>query len=384
MKRIPGLDALRGLAALSVVFCHCIDMLRDSSYQAAYTPVFHFFDLTIAKTLTNGLDAVLLFFMHSGFVLVLPFLSSTVAYHAFIVKRIFRIYPAHLVVISALLLLVWLIHPHPLPDMGEWFNRKCTIVPTLVDVLKQFSLIGLDVPAETTHFNGVIWSLVHEMRISLIFPLLALLYIRRPVIAQLLAIVLWPTITAYLQNLSIMADDPIRANFVVSFGYIQFFLVGIFLAEHRHGITQWWQRATRSTRAALLVLAIVCYAGHTQITWSLPFLPGDATSLLLALAVFVAAAANGEALFMARIPQWLGRISYSLYLVHVPILVLYTRLLHNYLPIWVIWLLVIGTSLALAHVLFLLIEAPFQQFGRFIANKMVPPEKKALVPAGVS
>ena len=87
-NRINYLDSIRGLAALTVVVFHCIS--NQWGYLTTAKISFLFF---------NGLDAVSLFFVLSGLVLTLqlkdiPQFSAT-DYKQFILKRIFRIYPAY-------------------------------------------------------------------------------------------------------------------------------------------------------------------------------------------------------------------------------------------------------------------------------------------------
>lgn len=383
-QRLPGLDSLRGLAALSVLFCHLLDSIRDTPLRESYGLIYLLSDKTVAHVFTNGLDAVLLFFMHSGFVLALPFTNTKVSTVGFTIKRIFRIYPAHIVVMLSLMAAIWFTHPTPLADMGEWFNRKCTILPSMIDIFKQSTLIGLDASIEPKHFNGVVWSLVHELRISFIFPLLALLFLRRHPFLQLLAIAMWPIAATKLHEISFIANRPLLYDFATTFGYIQYFFIGMFLAEHRHGIAEWWQKLTLSSKSGILVIGLLCYAGHSQLGWSIPFISGDSLALLFSLALFVICAANGESLFLKKFPQWLGKVSYSLYLIHIPILVLSIRIFHQTFPMWLIWIITISISLLLSDIMYKYIEHPFQTLGRSIAAKFtVKPKPTPQIPASI-
>src|ERR1035438_6360232 len=96
--RFKSLDALRGLAALVVVFHHLMlslpDALRDD---------LRYIDLPL---LMGGRFAVMLFFVLSGFVLALPYFAGTnSAYSPYLVRRFCRLYPpfAFAVLVSALL-----------------------------------------------------------------------------------------------------------------------------------------------------------------------------------------------------------------------------------------------------------------------------------------
>ena len=56
--------------------------------------------------------------------------------------------------------------------LSEWFNRSWTIESSQLNIL----LVG---KYNTDAYNGVIWSLVHEMRISIIFPLILMICLRK-------------------------------------------------------------------------------------------------------------------------------------------------------------------------------------------------------------
>src|SRR5208282_647946 len=85
VQRLSELDALRGIAALSVVLWHF--------FCATYTvpgvrPIYW---------IARGDGAVVLFFLLSGFVLSLPFFrAQKPAYLSFIIRRVCRIYLPYL------------------------------------------------------------------------------------------------------------------------------------------------------------------------------------------------------------------------------------------------------------------------------------------------
>src|ERR1700677_1903882 len=95
-RRFIELDALRGLAACAVIFLHYSSVPMElPTWLAdliAYTPFF---------LLVCGTQAVVFFFVLSGFVLSLPYIrGSSEPYLAFIIKRVFRIYIPYLVAIG--------------------------------------------------------------------------------------------------------------------------------------------------------------------------------------------------------------------------------------------------------------------------------------------
>jgi peptidoglycan/LPS O-acetylase OafA/YrhL len=68
-----------------------------------------------------------------------------------------------------------------------------------------------------------------------------------------------------------------------------------------------------------------------------------------------------------RFPRWLGRVSFSLYLTHLPILVAFVYLLGD--RNWVlVALLGIPTSLGFAYLFFRFVEAPSHRLAKRVAN----------------
>ncbi|WP_052069797.1 acyltransferase family protein [Streptacidiphilus albus] len=92
-QRLGWLDALRGVAAIAVVFQHVLPWLLGPQYAASH----RHFDL--------GIFGVFLFFLISGYI-VPASLERRGDVRAFWVGRIFRIYPLYLTVFAAALILL--------------------------------------------------------------------------------------------------------------------------------------------------------------------------------------------------------------------------------------------------------------------------------------
>ena len=106
-NRLDYLDSIRGLAAFSVLIYHFIFSLDT----------FHYWDGSVIQyylaMIFNGADAVSLFFVLSGLVLSYKYFNSennklSLNYSSFVIQRIFRIYPAFLVMICIYFLYVQL------------------------------------------------------------------------------------------------------------------------------------------------------------------------------------------------------------------------------------------------------------------------------------
>src|SRR5882762_8330002 len=98
-RHYPQLDALRGIAALMVVINHFV--LVGPLWWVTRSPL---------RVVALGHEAVILFFILSGFVLTLQLNSSSrINYLDYLIKRICRIYLPYLAVLLAAIAIVDLI-----------------------------------------------------------------------------------------------------------------------------------------------------------------------------------------------------------------------------------------------------------------------------------
>lgn len=117
--------------------------------------------------------------------------------------------------------------------------------------------------------------------------------------------------------------------------------------------------------AAGLGLVMITITGFV-ISTSLAF-PGPAALLPLlgAALVVVAGPDHAVARVLASSPmKWLGKVAYSLYLWHWPLLILFTVRSERDTPSIALGILVIGLSLALAHLTYSLVEDPLRQHAK--------------------
>jgi peptidoglycan/LPS O-acetylase OafA/YrhL len=365
-QRCTELDGLRGLAALSVFFFHVSCLFPTSATTAE-------FDRSPLRFLWDGGAAVDLFFVLSGFVLAAPFLGMAgraLEYRTFIVRRLFRILPAYwAALLLALLLRYGVYQPDGLAGLSKWV-REIWDTP-VKHIFDHVLLVGpwsdslLIYPVrfsdETTNsIDPVIWTLVVELRISLVYPLIILL-LRRTQSAYA---------GAYLLALSIalaLLAPPLWA--------LPQFVLGGLLARFRDEIAKAVARLGDVKALSLIVLAIylygVRYSFGLQPGWfQMHALASCGAALLIALVI----GGRGRRLLRSRLVQFLGATSYSFYLFHLPLLIA--------LVSWIrlaggsIWLAVAATaavSLVLAYASYRWIELPAQSLGRRLGLGRRPP-----------
>jgi len=170
-QRLGYVDAIRGIAAILVIYFHVgVDSLREGSLGAFETYAFTIW----TQWLDLGKIAVTMFFAVSGFVVPYSLLRSrTSPVRDFIVGRFFRLYPAYWMSIPFGILAYNSLHPTPID-----------IVTVLGNITMFQQFIGIE------NIIGVYWTL----QIELIFYFICVLLF----VAGLLrsnAAVFWTAIT---------------------------------------------------------------------------------------------------------------------------------------------------------------------------------------------
>lgn len=382
-ERLAALDAVRGLAALAVVFSHCLAtfppfsdvyLAPDRPHPAwvtllAYSPLHLFW---------GGQEEVLLFFVLSGFVLALPFVAGRgPSYGAFVVRRICRIYLPYAAVVAIAAALMAALAGAPPHGLGDWFYRSWSR-PLSWELAIDHALMLGATPLNTV--DAPVWSLVHEMRVSLLFPLLVAAVIRLPGLAPYaLALGLYAAGGWTMRAPWALAHIPL--TLAATLQYAAYFAAGAGLAKHREAIVAWLEARRPLALTGLVITALFLF----NVRWQLPGLPrgqellaGVGACMLLMLALGWPRARA----FLERAPwQWLGRISYSLYLTHVVVLLAMAHTLGRVLPMPLVIAAVPIVALVVAHVAHRLIEVPAIALGRHLTTRPRPEDGGAQVVA---
>ncbi|MFN2376053.1 MAG: acyltransferase family protein [Candidatus Binatia bacterium] len=318
----PGLESLRGLAILLVVLFHYKgQLLGDATLPASaswlWGPIY------------TGNSGVTLFFVLSGFLLSLPFLAEHLGGRAtplgrYAVSRVLRVVPLYYLAV----LVAWMSLGN-LPAVG----RALLFLPT------GFELFPYGVPW---------WSLSTEMQFYVLLPVCALLARHRAGRWLLLAgLVLWLACYANLYRQQHWMASPATLVWRDSlFGRAPNFLAGIVAAwihlagrDEKRPPTA-WTRLGVPLLATLGLLALATWVARVGTNEAdLQFPPWHAVEGAAWAAIVLAAAraarppatrANLRAAVRSGVDTvfgHLGRISYALFLVHLPIQVhvLYSR-----------------------------------------------------------
>jgi peptidoglycan/LPS O-acetylase OafA/YrhL len=219
-----------------------------------------------------------------------------------------------------------------------------------------------------TVLDSPVWSLAHELRISLIIPVLVLVQ-RRHGLQVMAGTFALTVIVAYLYGslfgdiLPLYGKTP-GGSFEVTAYYVWFFCLGIATALHRDAITNF---ATRY-RAELWIVSLVFLSIHWESRLLTDALYGIG-SMLLIWGVMVSPRVSDW--LMTPLMQWLGRISYSLYLTHLIVMLTLYYGLRKFAPPAYIYVVVgIPISLIIAHLFTRLVDGPAIRASRRLARRV--------------
>lgn len=348
--RLHHLDAMRGIAALSVVFSHVFGLNSELPQWGML-----------------GGAAVTFFFLLSGYVLGKSLSASGSRpiedALSYCVRRLFRLYPAIFVtlVVAAVLAKFYVI-PEISTKLSPWFSKsliKATQINGMYDYIGTFRLyyIRLDPP---------LWTIQIEFVCSLLLPLL-----------------IWPTKWHQIS----------RWGLLLILGYWKFsnpvwMPVWMRLATHLFefylGYIAWtlFPMIAEISPRKSKYLIISCLIGSMVWIW---FFDRSAAGIIsiLGLSAFLSFAGPGRWEFMQRklnspTLQFLGRISYSLYLIHLPILMFIWSIIYGKTKIVnvsfsqsiILLIAVLPASLMFSAAIECFVERPFNDYGHKISSSL--------------
>lgn len=364
--RIHAFDALRGLAACAVVISHLLLVMRgqqDAAYASFYQWI-QTFEMTPLRLLWAGQAAVVLFFTLSGFVLYLMLDRARLSLPAYATKRLVRLYIPYLAAIALGILGTALVGSHSLTGFNGWINKFWSWPISFKSVAEQLLFVG---QFNADRYDFTSWTLVHEMRISLLFPLLFIM-VRRlhwcaalapfVVISATLIIVRQPAFNIA----SFMAGGGLTA-WMYSLHYLLAFAIGASLAHQRRTLLSYYANLPLRWRIGwwLACLLLLTYGGRS-LSWLglVTLMPYDWPLMLAAALLLIGVAAEPAVRRCLERPSllYLGRISYSLYLFHPLVLLAMLHVFVGRLPLGVILLATPILSLIVSDLAYRLLERP--------------------------
>jgi peptidoglycan/LPS O-acetylase OafA/YrhL len=376
---IPAIEGLRGVAVMWVVLFHYL-VLREGKYADPFIEAILALR-PLHVLVRNGYLGVDLFFLITGFLLTLPWFKHALegkpapSIREFYWRRVRRIVPAYYVQLAFLAAVC-------LPALVGWRFVKAEWGFVLANLAAHASFLHYTSPLTSASFsiNGALWTLAIESQYYLVLPFLAPFFVRSPraaLVAFVACALAWRYASAHAFGMLVdfyttlsarwsVPESALRSLIATQLpGYLAHFAAGILCGR------AWLARRGRAPGAAasaalvagvmLSCLAIYAYLAAGEA------LPAEFSWLLvpssLGAAMFCAVSCRptwGDRLLGARPIAWIGKVSYSTYLYHVPLLLLFNKLLPTLdgwlaFPSW--FALVMGVS----WVSWRFVEQPFMR-----------------------
>lgn len=352
-----GIHYLRGIAALIVVLFHFRGTLNNI-----------YSDPDLGKNLLQaGASGVDIFFMISGFIIVIA--TQNVKANtpsAFLLRRVFRIYPA--------LILCWL-----LGCLTVYSNQPVSeLLKSVIPINRDYNL-----PPPTFGFNlmGPPWTLTYEILFYLIFCVsISLNHKYRALIASVLMLASIVSINLFFNGaVGLSANTPLMIEStsqwagilkIISSPYLLEFIVGMGLA---HFYLDKRIMVPKNIGMAVFLSCLAVFLVMFTSNYNPGFGPQGygIWAIILVTGVVVLEKAQVEIGYNA-VASYLGDISYSMYISHYLIL----KLLQKHSPL--IWastsgfsrfLFAVFITIAVASIIHYFVEKPFISIGKKVLER---------------
>ncbi|WP_338574408.1 acyltransferase [Erwinia billingiae] len=340
-NKIKYLDGIRGILSVMVALHHAFG--NFTGWSSHVYPI------------KNAVYAVDIFFMLSGIVLYHNYHHSIknkkFSLKSFFVVRMFRLYPMHiftsLLVPAFFTMSISAFYP-------EWIGNVTPF--NLFGDFTLLSSLGLGFHLLT---NGPSWSISVELFVGTIITFLCCRYNKAPIvfisIALILSLIVKFDVTGInLPNIPLMTSGIIRCVFCMSAGILCY---------------QW---VLNSSHQFSKYSSLISFSGTTLIIITifflkLPLFEYFAISFFSALSVNLFTKETLPALKILDVGvfKWLGQRSFSIYLLHTPVIFLMIRMQNNDMS-HNIYLAIssLGITLMLSEFSFNYIEKPFIKFSK--------------------
>lgn len=398
-KNIPALDGVRAFACLSVIEYHVHYLMSHTFRLPAVLGQLG------SAIVMAGWSGVTLFFVLSGFLLFMPYAKYMLfedqqkpSARTFYRRRALRIWPGYYL---ALFLLIPLFASHyfQLDHLGK---------------LGLFLSFLMDAPSTYQQINGPFWTLAVEWQFYMLLPLLAWgfsLFVRRGASPQqrfrrltlcLAGLMLWGIGTRYFGDYytthpaaALPVPKPaLDAILFVTYGssgkYLEDFAVGMLcctLYIYTHHAASYDKLSMKMCRSSSWlwgagVLLLFFMAGwsayYPQLSFLTPYIGshrfltefGFAAGFGLCVTAILYGSPGLKMIFEWRPLRRVGDISYSLYLWHLPILLLFSVLVISklpgaFLPTYLLyWTCVLLVIIPFAALLYRFVERPFMKLAQ--------------------
>jgi peptidoglycan/LPS O-acetylase OafA/YrhL len=330
--RIPQIQALRALAAILVLLFH-------------------------AELVGGGYIGVDIFYVISGYLITGLIVreieeSGSLNFRAFYLRRIKRLLPTSFTILMVTALTAWYFYPGTMRDeLGRHIFAAAVYVSNFLFAFWQMDYQNLNaIPPVVVHF----WSLAVEEQFYIFWPVIVLAAFKFGGRKNLFKVIGVITAASFIFSLYLTEASPIWAFYSLPTRAWELGVGALLLAipkKYKLSVAYPW-----------IALLLITYSSFFY-TDKTPFPGTAAIAPVLGTAAAIASISSWPRILNffsnLRVTQWLGEISYPLYLWHWPLLVIPMVYLGRGLNIYERALAIIGTLL-LADLTHRYIEQPLR------------------------
>ncbi|WP_433501073.1 acyltransferase family protein [Sphaerimonospora sp. CA-214678] len=338
-RRLVELDALRFVAAFAVMSFHYLAASR-SLWNEHPTTLFS----EVNRLTTLGILGVELFFLISGFVILMSVWGRTIG--QFAISRVARLYPAYWFAVIVIFILYR-------------FSGVSGFNPKLDDGEYLLNLTMLQGAFGVGHAGSVFWSLWVELRFYVLVAVFSLfgITVRRCLVfmGSWLALALAAEFTQ--NEVLVFVFLPRQASYFI--GGMAFYLI------YRFGARARWPWLFVAASFAMSLYVAQLRVGSRVELIGLKHFPAPPEGVIVAITLIYLLMA-AVALGWLRWLNWrplitVGALTYPLYLLHQNVSAVLIPAYRDELDPWVLAAITMGVSIALAYLVYRIVDKPGQR-----------------------
>ncbi len=228
----------------------------------------------------------------------------------------------------------------------------------------------------TVVYNPVIWTLIHELRISILFPFIVLLVKKLNTIYVLILCAALSLIAGLAGILSTITVNGYHTSLFDSLHYISIFMIGALVAKNKTVLSTLYQRFTKMQKISFLIMAVLLYSYSDVLSKDffhiIPFrfYVSEYGLSLGSVLLIIMALASRKISGLLNLPLliFLGKISYSLYLTHMLVILSLLHLLHDRISMPLLLTLSGLVSILTAIICWYFVELPSMKLGKYLTK----------------
>ncbi len=363
--RFAALDGLRGISAVVVVLCHAL--LVTPGYSASYGIGSHrvsgwawLVTYTPLHIFWAGTEAVYLFFVLSGFVLALSFTGArSPSWKGYYPRRLLRLYLPVWASVGFAVLTFIIVHHRTSRDFSGWLNIHASAI-SKVGVARDMSLL-----VRPGVYASQLWSLKWEVVFSLLLPIFLAVSRRMGDRCWWLQIALLLAVSAVGHIVNVFA-----------LLYLPMFGIGVAMVAALGRLRQLALRLSRFQWTVLVGVSLLSltfkwyvtgiFGAQASVSW-----PLDVVAVIGGVIMVFVFSFNRTAIRFggSRGIAWTGRRSFSLYLVHEPVIVTIAMLFSSNNG-WVVLPVALPVTAVVTAIFFAVVERPSHRLANRIGRSV--------------